>query len=47
MRVCTLLMFVSKTTIRVDDSTADKLHEKKQRGDSYDDVIRRLFKDND
>ena len=31
------------TTIAVDDETADELHAMKQRGDSYDDVIRRLI----
>lgn len=27
--------------IRVSDETADKLHNEKERGESYDDVIRR------
>lgn len=31
------------TSIRVDPETADELHGLKQRGDSYDDVIRRLL----
>jgi len=41
---------MDRTTISVADETADELHDMKQRGDSYDDVIRRLiadFKDDD
>ena len=34
---------MAQTTIRIDDGTADKLHDKKNRGDSYDDVINRLL----
>ena len=34
---------MGRTTIAVDDETADELHAMKQRGDSYDDVIRRLI----
>jgi len=34
---------MGQTTIRIDDSTADQLHNKKNRGDSYDDVIKRLL----
>lgn len=33
------------TTIQVDDETADELHERKQRGDTYDDVVRRLLEE--
>lgn len=32
-----------RTTINVSNAVADKLHELKERGDSYDDVIRRLL----
>ena len=38
---------MGSTTIRVDDDTADDLHVLKERGDSYDDVIRRLLKESD
>lgn len=31
------------TTIRVKPGTADELHDRKKRGDSYDDVIQRLL----
>lgn len=31
------------TTIQVDEETADELHARKDRGDSYDDVVRRLL----
>jgi hypothetical protein len=31
------------TTIRVSDEVADELHARKQRGESYDDVLRRLL----
>lgn len=33
-------------TLRVDDDTADELHDLKERGDSYDDVIQRLLNKN-
>jgi len=36
---------MGKTTIEVDDVTADRLHDLKSRRDSYDDVIRRLLND--
>ena len=32
-----------RTTISVTAATADELHERKSRGDSYEDVIQRLF----
>lgn len=38
---------MGKTNIRIDRSTADRLHDLKERGDSYDDVIRRLLEDVD
>ena len=38
---------MGSTTIRVDDETADALHGLKGRGDSYDDVVRRLLADAD
>jgi predicted CopG family antitoxin len=34
---------MGRTTISVDDETADELHELKQRGESYDDVVNRLL----
>lgn len=34
---------MEQTTIRVNDDTADELHNRKNRGDSYDDVIQRLL----
>lgn len=34
---------MARTTISLDEQTADDLHELKQRGDSYDDVVRRLI----
>ena len=30
------------TTVQLDEDTADALHELKRRGDTYDDVTRRL-----
>jgi predicted CopG family antitoxin len=32
-----------RTTISVSGATADTLHSRKKRGDSYEDVIQRLF----
>jgi len=34
---------MGKTTIQISDELADALHELKQRGDSYEDVIWREF----
>lgn len=34
---------MSRTTVSLSEETADDLHEMKQRGDSYDDVVRRLI----
>lgn len=34
---------MGRTTISVQEETADQLHELKQRGDSYDDVVSRLL----
>lgn len=31
------------TTIRVTPEVADELHNKKERGESYDDVLRRIL----
>lgn len=31
------------TTIRLSAETADELHNRKRRGDSYDDVVQRLI----
>lgn len=36
---------MDRTTISVSDEVADTLHNLKERGDSYDDVIRRLLKE--
>jgi predicted CopG family antitoxin len=36
---------MGRTTVSLDDETADVLHEMKERGDSYDDVVRRLIED--
>lgn len=36
---------MSQTSIRVKSETADKLHDLKNRGDSYDDVINRLIEE--
>ena len=33
------------TTIRVSENLADELHERKSRGDTYNDVVRRLLTD--
>lgn len=35
------------TTIQVSDELADELHDRKERGDSYEDVIWRALGDND
>lgn len=32
-----------RTSVTVQPSTADELHDRKARGESYDDVIRRLL----
>ena len=34
---------MGKTSIQVSDELADELHERKERGDSYEDVIWRLM----
>ena len=36
---------MGRTTIQVSDELADELHERKGRGDSYEDVIWRLLND--
>jgi len=36
---------MERTTVQVDAETADRLHDRKARGESYDDVIRRLLGD--
>jgi hypothetical protein len=38
---------MGKTTIQLDDETADRLYERKARGESYDDVVRRLLGETD
>jgi len=34
---------MGRTTVSLDEETADELHAMKQRGDSYDDVVQRLI----
>lgn len=36
---------VSDTSIRVSEELADELHDRKNRGDSYEDVIWRLIEE--
>jgi len=36
---------MTDTSIRVSEELADELHERKARGDSYEDVIWRLIED--
>lgn len=36
-------IYMDRTTISVSDEVADKLHELKERGDSYDEVLRRIL----
>jgi len=38
---------MGRTTISVSDELADELHDRKQRGDSYEDVIWRLIDQSD
>ncbi len=38
---------MSDTSIRVSDKLADELFERKQRGESYEDVIWRLLEESD
>jgi len=38
---------MGRTTIQVSDELADELHERKNRGDSYEDVIWRLIAGDD
>jgi predicted CopG family antitoxin len=38
---------MGKTSIQVSDELADELHARKERGDSYEDVIWRLVEEND
>lgn len=38
---------MAKTSIQVSEELADELHSRKQRGDSYEDVIWRLIEDNE
>ena len=35
---------MSRTTVSLQEETADELHALKDRGDSYDDVVMRLIK---
>ena len=32
-----------KSTMKVSDETLDRLHDRKRRGESYDDVVNRLL----
>lgn len=34
---------MGKTTVTVSDENADRLHDRKRRGESYDDVVERLL----
>ena len=36
---------MGRTTIQISEELADELYELKERGDSYEDVIRRLLED--
>ena len=45
MRIDTVGM--GRTTISVSDELADELYDRKQRGDSYEDVIWRLIRQQD
>jgi predicted CopG family antitoxin len=38
---------MGRTSIQVSDELADELHERKERGDSYEDVIWRLIEDDE
>lgn len=38
---------MGRTTIQVSDELADELHDRKDRGDSYEDVIWRLLDEGD
>lgn len=38
---------MGRTTIQVSDELADELHDRKGRGDSYEDVIWRLIENED
>ncbi|MDQ2072830.1 antitoxin VapB family protein [Haloarcula sp. H-GB4] len=38
---------MGRTTIQVSDELADELHDRKSRGDSYEDVIWRLIEERD
>lgn len=38
---------MGRTTIQVSDELADELHDRKDRGDSYEDVIWRLIEEAD
>jgi predicted CopG family antitoxin len=38
---------MGRTTIQVSDELADELHDRKNRGDSYEDVIWRLIEASD
>ena len=41
------LICMSDTSIRVSEELADELHSRKNRGDSYEDVIWRLIEESD
>jgi len=38
---------MGRTSIQVSDELADELYERKERGESYEDVIWRLMEDSD
>lgn len=43
MEAIRAMVVMGRTTISVSEDVADKLHEMKQRGESYDDVLRRVL----
>lgn len=45
MALISSIQFMDRTTISVSDEVADALHDMKQRGESYDDVLRRILTD--
>ena len=46
MEEATETALMGRTTISVSDERADELHDMKGRGDSYDDVLARVLKEN-
>jgi len=46
MLMASITFCMGRTSIQVSDQLADELHEQKQRGDSYEDVIWSLMDEN-